>query len=220
MNIKNNILKEKLKNVYFIAGTNCGGKSSMAKSLSEKFDMIFYCADDNYWNHRKYSTIKDQPNMNRKFLGWDEFFNREIEDKTNWLLESELEEMDFIIMDLVQLAQKEDQKVIVDVHCMPEILKQVSEYNRVIFLLADPEVVFNEYFERDDKLDVYNCILQNTTDPKQSILHSRKVARRIASIETKKALNSGFKYLLRTESTDFLDRQKLVIEHFGLQENK
>lgn len=219
MNIKNNVLKEKLKNVYFIAGTNCGGKSSMAKSLSKKYDMIFYSADDAYWDHRQYSNIKDQPNMNREFLGWNEFFNREPIDKATWLLESELEEMDFIILDLVQLAQKENTKVIVDIHCMPEIFEQISEYNRVIFLLAEPDLVFKEYFDRNDKSDMYNCILNNTTNPEQSLLNTRKLAKEIASMETSKALNSGFKYFVRTESTNFLERQKLVIEHFGLQKN-
>ncbi len=218
MNIKNNVLKEKLKNVYFIAGTNCSGKSTMAKQLSKKFDMIFYSADDSYWKHRQCSNKKDQPNMNREFLGWDEFFNREPIDKATWLLESELEEMDFIIMDLVQLAQKENAKVIVDIHCMPEIFAQISEYRRVIFLLAEPDLVFKEYFDREDKSDVYNCILKNTTNPEESLLNTRKLAKEIATMETNKVLNSGFKYLVRTETTDFLTRQKLVIEHFGLQE--
>ncbi|XMB66985.1 hypothetical protein RI065_00275 [Mycoplasmatota bacterium zrk1] len=216
MKIKNNVLKEKLKNVYFIAGTNCGGKSTMAKHLSKEFNMIYYSADDHYWNHRQYSDIENQPAMNRPFTTWDEYFSRNAEKQANWLLDSELEEMDFIILDLIELAKDKNQKVVVDIHCMPEIFKQVSTYGRVIFLLADPELVYNEYFSRDDKSDMLKCIMKNTTNPEFSIENTRLVSKVIAQKEIDKAIESGFLCNFRDEETNFLERAEAVIKHFNI----
>ena len=95
--------KDKLTNVYFIAGTNCGGKTSMARLLSEKYNMYYYSADEEYWNHRKLSNSVDQPAMNRPFIDWDEFFSRETVDKATWLQQSMLEEVPFILDDLASL---------------------------------------------------------------------------------------------------------------------
>ena len=37
MNLQDNILKEYLKNVFFVTGTPCGGKTTVSKALGEKF---------------------------------------------------------------------------------------------------------------------------------------------------------------------------------------
>ena len=49
MNISNNVLKHYLKNVYFITGTAYSGKSTAAKMLSEKYDMVF-CGENYHYN--------------------------------------------------------------------------------------------------------------------------------------------------------------------------
>lgn len=42
MNIQNNIIKYNLKNVLFISGTACGGKTTMAKLIAEKHNLYLY----------------------------------------------------------------------------------------------------------------------------------------------------------------------------------
>ena len=42
MIFQDNILKEYLKNVYFITGTPCGGKSTTSKALGVKYMTTFY----------------------------------------------------------------------------------------------------------------------------------------------------------------------------------
>jgi len=37
MNISNDILRHNLKNVYFLIGTACSGKTTMAKEFAEKY---------------------------------------------------------------------------------------------------------------------------------------------------------------------------------------
>ena len=46
MKIANNILKHALSNVYFLTGTSCGGKTTMANALCEKHG--FFHFNDNW----------------------------------------------------------------------------------------------------------------------------------------------------------------------------
>ncbi|MFH5881827.1 AAA family ATPase [Liberiplasma polymorphum] len=216
MEIKDNIIKKKLENVYFIAGTNCGGKSSMAKALSEKHDMYFYSADSEYWNHRKISDEVSQPNMNRPFLGWEDYFMRDAKKQAEWLIKAEKEEMDFIIVDLLEIASQTDKKIVVDIHRDVDLFKRISDYHRVIFLLAENDLIQKEYFGREDKNDMLVCIKRETKDPDEAINNVLKVAEIIGTIERNQALESGFFTHTRHENTDFLKRIEIVEKHFKL----
>ena len=46
MNIAENILKHSLKNVFFLVGTACGGKTTMARKIAEKHGLIYI--DENW----------------------------------------------------------------------------------------------------------------------------------------------------------------------------
>ena len=78
MNIANNILKHSLKNVYFLIGTACGGKTTMAREISKKHGFIHF--NDN-WNEdifKVWESIIDekyQPNSTqRREIKWEEHF--------------------------------------------------------------------------------------------------------------------------------------------------
>lgn len=47
MNISENILKYNLKNVFFLTGTACAGKTTMRHALAEKHGFVFFNS-----NHR------------------------------------------------------------------------------------------------------------------------------------------------------------------------
>lgn len=59
MKIENNILKHYLKNVYFITGTACAGKSTTVKMLAERYEMVF--CGENY--HNTISDIAATPDV-------------------------------------------------------------------------------------------------------------------------------------------------------------
>ena len=42
MIFQDNIMKEYLKNVYFITGTPCGGKTTVSRALAEKYGFEFF----------------------------------------------------------------------------------------------------------------------------------------------------------------------------------
>ena len=60
MNIQTNILRHALKNVYFLSGNACGGKTILSRMLAEKHGFVLYDMDAVYDIHR---AIADEAYM-------------------------------------------------------------------------------------------------------------------------------------------------------------
>ena len=103
MNIQDNILKHYLKNVYFVCGTVCGGKSTLSRALAEKHGFLLYDADARFDEHIALSAPVAQPSMNRRFASADEFFGRSEEEYLSWLEGNNREQLGFILLDLSEL---------------------------------------------------------------------------------------------------------------------
>lgn len=86
MIFQDNIIKEYLKNVYFITGTPCGGKTTVSRALGQKYGISVYDIDERFQAHREMSDVKMQPNMNKEFRNADEFFGRSKEEYKQWLI--------------------------------------------------------------------------------------------------------------------------------------
>lgn len=114
MEIKDSVIKTYLKNVYFITGTPCGGKTTISRALAKKHGFMIYDVDEEFAKHKALSNRLDQPSMNREFTNADEFFYRPYEEYGQWLIENTREQLDFVILDLIRLSQ--NQIVICDLH--------------------------------------------------------------------------------------------------------
>ena len=90
MIFQDNVIKEYLKNVYFITGTPCGGKTTISRELAERHDIPVYDIDEQFANHQKISNAAFQPSMNKVFKNADEFFGRTVEEYKKWLIESRM----------------------------------------------------------------------------------------------------------------------------------
>jgi len=216
MNIPNNIIKQQLNNVYFIIGTNCGGKTTMAKQLAVRHNMIYYSADEHYWEHRKLSNQTHQPHMNRPFLGWQEYFKRDIEDQATWLLSCMEEAMPFIILDLLHLSNTHNQAIIADVHAMPDYLQPITDYNHIYALTADEAVIKRDFFKRDDKKPLLNRIELEMENVEQTVHHQLNTVIHIAKIEQQKIKAHNIQRDRRTTQTNYNARLKRVAMHFNL----
>ena len=78
MIFQDNVIKEYLKNVYFLTGTPCGGKTTISRELAKRHNLMVYDIDARFEEHQKMSNIAFQPAMNRAFKDADEFFGRTV----------------------------------------------------------------------------------------------------------------------------------------------
>ncbi|MGI5839614.1 MAG: hypothetical protein ACOX8W_08110 [bacterium] len=126
MKISNNILKHHLRNVYFLSGTACGGKTTISEIIAEKHGLILYKENINYNEQKKIATAKDQPNFAKTFLNWEAYFNRPVSEYAQWLSDCCSEEMEMILVDLLKLPS--NKKIIVDLHMPPGLAAQITDY--------------------------------------------------------------------------------------------
>ena len=57
MQISDNILREQLKNVYFLGGGGYGGKTTMSQLIAKKYGFRLYHQDDCYDAHAKIAPL-------------------------------------------------------------------------------------------------------------------------------------------------------------------
>jgi len=219
MNIANNILKHNLRNVYFLVGTACGGKTTMAGAISEKYGFAHF--NDN-WNEdiiRVWDAIVDekyQPNsMRRREIDWEDYFARTVDeflaDKNDNHGPGEL--LEFSIVELIKLSR--DRKVIADVWIEDfGFLTEISDRSRIACLLAPGELIVRDYYQREDHIDFTNCI-KSLKDPDKKFETQNELFR----IGARRIRGEAEKYNLftvtRTENATVEETLRRLELHFG-----
>lgn len=213
MIIQDNVLKEYLKNVYFITGTACGGKTTISRELAKHHNIMVYDIDEQFGNHRCISDPKFQPNMNSTFKNADEFFGRTVEEYKKWLVGNSREQLEFALMDLIRLSK--EQKVLCDCHLTMEEAEKLTDPSRIVFLVKEPSNIIEDYCNRPDHQDF------------SSFIHSASNVENAKEIcnETLKSLNqeiyekikkSQYFWLERTDISTVKDTVREVEQHLGL----
>ena len=108
MIIPNNIIKSMFKNVYFITGTACAGKSTAVKLLAERFDGI--CCGENYHDiFMEHIDREHQPNLSyfETMKDWQEFVNRTLKQYVDWINGCSKEAESLEIIRLFQLLPQQ-----------------------------------------------------------------------------------------------------------------
>jgi len=221
MQIANNILKHSLKNVCFLVGTACGGKTTMAKALSEKYGFVHY--NDN-WNEdhfkiwRSIIDEKYQPNSTqRREIDWETYFSRSAEEfladkKDN---HGSNEHLQFSLIELIKLSR--DKKVVADVWIEDfELLLEISDYSRVACLLAPGELIIRDYYERDDHKDFTECI-KSLKEPEKKFETQNELFRIGAREMADRAEKYGLFRVMRDEDSTVEGTLKILEEHFEIK---
>lgn len=213
MNISDNILKHNLKNVYFLAGTACGGKTTLSKIIAEKYGFYLYDEGIFYNEHKKIASEIHQPRMTEKFPDWEFYFNRPPVEYSEWLSGSSAEELEMILIDLIKLS--ENQKVIVEFHEKPETVKLFTDYNRIAFLVAEPELVIKDYYDRDGHREIYDCIMGLSNSAK-TLENVNNMLIYGTNEMLERVYNSGLFYIKRDGNSTVENTLASLEKHFGL----
>ncbi len=213
MKISNNIIKEQLKNVYFLCGGAYGGKTTMARLIEEKYGLYRYRQGEHFDEYIKIAGPKYQPALCvERSKDWHGFFAQEPRKYADWMQQELREEAEFLIADLVSVAK--NQKVIVDASVPIDILKEITDYEHVILLFAPDEMKRQHYFDRADKDEVYQFILSfpDGEDLLKNVIEALNIDNKS---EHDNYVNSGFKYIERTDNDTIEDTLDIIEKHFG-----
>ena len=221
MKIENNILRHYLRNVYFITGTAYAGKSTTAKMLAERYDMIL--CGENY--HNDVTDIVADPAIQpdlcyiSQMNSWQDFVNRTPEEYARWIRGCSREVAGFEVAELISISR--DKRVIVDTNIPVEVLREISDYNRVVVMLSPQSMSVERFFDRSDpeKLFILSQI-EASEEPEKTMANYRAGLALINSQENyDEYANSGFFTVIREDSSadtreEVRDR---IATHFGLR---
>ena len=216
MIFQDNVIKEYLKNVYFITGTPCGGKTTLSRALAEKYGFELFDIDERFEKHKKISDPLFQPAMNTCFKSADEFFGRTVEEYKNWLLKNTREQLEFVLLDLIRLS--ESKKVLCDCHLTVAQALAFSEPARVVFLIKDPSNLVDEYGNRPDHQGFFQY-LNSSTDIEKAKQTVNTTLYELNADRIEEIKRSPFFWIERTTDSTVEDTVACVEKHFCLQVN-
>lgn len=213
MIFQDNVIKEYLKNVLFITGTPCGGKTTISRELAKRHDLLLYDVDEQFEKHQKLSELTSQPAMNKQFADANEFFGRTVEEYKQWLLDNTREQMDFILLDLIRLSEK--QKVVCDCHLNFEQAAKLTEPSRVVFLIREPSNLVEEYCNRPDHQG-FRDFIYSAWDVEGAKATCSATLQSLNERLYREVKTSEYCWIERTSTSTVEDTVAKVEQHFGL----
>lgn len=214
MIFQDNIIKQYLKNVYFIAGTPCGGKTTVSRALAKKYGIMVYDIDERFDEHQAMSDPVSQPAMNRNFRDADEFFGRGVEEYKAWLLQNTREQLDFVLLDLMRLSQ--NQKVLCDCHLTLEQAATVTDPSHIAFMIKKPVNLVEEYCNRPDHQGFSNFI-HSATDFEAAKKTCNETLMSLNEKYYEDVKASGYFFVDRGDGLSVEETVALTAKHFGLE---
>lgn len=214
MIFQDNIIKQYLKNVYFIAGTPCGGKTTVSRALAKKYGIMVYDIDERFDEHQAMSDPVSQPAMNRNFRDADEFFGRSVEEYKAWLLKNTREQLDFVLLDLMRLSQ--NQKVLCDCHLTLEQAATFTDPSHIAFMIKKPVNLVEEYCNRPDHQGFSNFI-HSATDFEAAKKTCNETLMSLNEKYYEDVKASGYFFVDRGDGLSVEETVALTAKHFGLE---
>ncbi len=214
MIFQDNIIKKYLENVYFIAGTPCGGKTTVSRALSKKYGIPVYDIDERFEEHQRMSDPVSQPSMNWQFKDADEFFGRSVEEYRSWLLKNTREQLDFVLLDLMRLSQ--NGKIICDCHLTLEQAAQVTEPSRMAFMIKKPVNLVDEYCNRADHQG-FSDFIHSATDVEKAKKTCNETLLSLNEKFYEDVKASKYFWLERDDKRSVKETAELVAKHFGIE---
>lgn len=220
MKIENNILKHYLKNVYFITGTAYAGKSTMVKMLAERYDLVF--CGENY--HSAVSDIVAMPNAQpdicylRNLTDWKDFVTRTPEEYARWTESVGREAAEFEVAELISIAR--DRRVIADTNIPIDILKEISDYHRIVVMLAPQSMSVERFFDRNDPEKRFILDIIKSCDNSVAVMENYKQGLILINSREKydSYANSGLFTVVRPDDEEDTREEVCakIAKHFGL----
>lgn len=209
----------KFDNIFFINGTAYAGKSTMVKRLAEKYNGI--ACEENYHDALLAGLDRDKfPHLTytRDLRDWHDFIRRTPDEYEAWI-KGVSRECEILELHILDRLSSEGRMVFVDTNISIETLKEISDKEHVLIMLADPDVSVNRFFERPDKEKQFLYqLLMKEENPELAMENFRQCLKRVNSRAIYDSfLRSGFRVIVREENRSIEDTFALVERELGLQ---
>lgn len=208
----------KMHNIFFVNGTAYAGKSTMVKLLADKYHGI--ACEENYHDALLSELDRDKfpcLTYTRDLQDWHDFIRRTPDEYETWI-KGVSRECEILELQILNELNVENKMVFVDTNISIETLKEISDYDHVLVMLADPDISVNRFFDRPDKEKQFLYrLLMEEEQPELAMENFRQCLKRVNSRAAYDSfLHSGFRVIVREENRSIEDTFALVEREFGL----
>ena len=143
------------RNVFFILGCPCAGKTTVAKILTQRYNMFLLSGDE-----RRFDYYKHADKAKHKYMTMDasSFWDWSLDEMVDWERGVISEQTPMIIEELNRLSKERD---IVLFEGMMDIkyLLSVADRNHIVYLTVDREICEKDFFGRGDHNGMLTAIM-------------------------------------------------------------
>ncbi|MBM7551399.1 hypothetical protein [Thalassobacillus pellis] len=211
-------LKHELSHVYWIGGSPCAGKTTLARKLVEQYDFTYYKCDDCYDDHMSRSDPENHPSMFKiRDLSWDEvwsvqFCSIPVEEQVEEVMTVYEEQFSLIVEDLLSLPKKS--KILVEgAALLPDkVAPLLMDPKQAIWFVPAPEFQVNHFSKRE----WIDRILQKYDDPEKAFSNWMKRDMKFAEQISEQANRLSLKEVKVDGSHSIMQNFATIRSHFSL----
>lgn len=212
-------LSQELSHIYWIGGSPCAGKTTIARKLAAEYGFTYYKCDDCYDDHMSRSTPNQHPNMYKiKDQTWDQvwstqFCSLSVEEQIEDVIRVYEEQFSLILEDL--LSRPKTTPILVEgAALLPHMVAPLlTDLNHAIWMVPTPEFQVEHYKKRE----WIHRILDQYDDPDLAFSNWMERDSGFAHKVVKDAEDMNMRSL-SVDGSFFIDQSyKLVKTHFELK---
>lgn len=209
--VETDSLRQELAHVYWIGGSPCSGKSSIAENILKSGDFCLYDCDQAFFKHVEIITPEAQPTFYRVMhLSNNDLWMRPVEQQTREETLIYQEEFPLLLKDLLSLP-KERPILAVGAALLPECVSPLlNRPQQGIWIVPAREFQLFHYSRREWAKDV----VKDCEDPQQAFQNWMQRDICFASQVRQAAQERGLPILIVDGSTSIQENTARVQEQF------
>ncbi|WP_409291373.1 hypothetical protein [Peribacillus sp. SCS-37] len=198
------------KIIYWIGGSACAGKSTLAEMYCRKYNLPLYSCDEHFNRHLQLISEEHQPAMFKvSRMDADEaFYTRSRADQLRVYIQSFIEDFSFVAADL---AKGEEEAIVVEGNqLLPSLVKPLlEEHHRAVWIVPHEEFQRKQYRRRE----WVPTVLASAADPEAALENWMVRDAMFASMVYKEAAGKKLNAMLvdgsRSLAKTFLELERL-----------
>ncbi|WP_430510173.1 hypothetical protein [Gottfriedia solisilvae] len=150
------------KIIYWIGGSACAGKSTLANMIADKYKMDLYSCDEHFYEHLSNISAINYPAMYKvsKMNANEAFYLRDIEEQLSVYTQSFIEDFQFVMNDI--LNTHTSSIVVEGNQLLPSLVfPYLRKKQNAVWIIPTESFQKNHYKKREWLKD----ILESTDDP-------------------------------------------------------
>ena len=201
------------RNVFFILGCPCAGKTTVAKLLAERNNMYYFSGDD-----RRFEYYKHADKAKHKYMTMDasSFWDWSLSEMVDWEKGVVSEQTPMIIEDLNRLSEEHD-LVLFEGMIDISYLLSVADRDRIVYLTVDRDMCEKDFFGRGDHNGMLTAIMNTegiSDEEKKRRVEIRRAAAITAFYEDARSL--GLQTFSRKDISSPVEMANVIEQYFNI----